>query len=105
MQYGENFCGFTHFHLIFSSQYPRGKDILSHSYLFKKNDNNFVLSIIDGSFRSLIVFHWSDFPVQSELELESLIVARNQLMQHWTSSLLEMGRQDEALGAMQEAVR
>lgn len=45
------------------------------------------------------------FPTQSELELESLIVARNQLMQHWTSSLLEMGRQDEALGAMQEAVR
>lgn len=43
--------------------------------------------------------------MQSELELESLVVARNQLMQHWTSSLLEMGRQDEALGAMQEAVR
>lgn len=43
--------------------------------------------------------------MQSELELESLVVARNQLMQHWTSSLLEMSRQDEALGAMQEAVR
>lgn len=44
-------------------------------------------------------------PVQSEMEMESLVMARKQLLQQWSSSLLGMGRRDEALSAMQEAVR
>lgn len=44
-------------------------------------------------------------PRQSEMEMESLVMARKQLLQQWSSSLLGMRRRDEALNAMGEAVR
>lgn len=44
-------------------------------------------------------------PRQSEMEMESLVLARKQLLQQWSSSLLGMRRRDEALSATQEAVR
>lgn len=43
-------------------------------------------------------------PRQSEMEMESLVMARKQLLQQWSGSLLGMRRRDEALSAMQEAV-
>ncbi len=43
--------------------------------------------------------------VQAEMEMNSLVMARKQLLQQWSSSLMEMARQDEAYSAMQEAVR
>lgn len=43
--------------------------------------------------------------VQAEMEMESLVMARKQLLQQWSSSLVGMRRQDEAFSAMQEAVR
>ncbi|XP_028276271.1 coiled-coil domain-containing protein 40 [Parambassis ranga] len=42
---------------------------------------------------------------EAEMELESLLLGRKQLLQQWNSSLLGMRRRDEALGAIQEAVR
>ncbi len=43
--------------------------------------------------------------VQAEMEMESLLMARKQLLQQWSSSLVGMRRRDEAFSAMQEAVR
>lgn len=43
--------------------------------------------------------------VQAEMEMESLVMARRQLMHQWNSSLVGMRRRDEAFSAMQEAVR
>lgn len=43
--------------------------------------------------------------VQAEMEMASLVMARKQLLQKWSSSLMELGRRDEAFSAMQEAVR
>lgn len=43
--------------------------------------------------------------VQAEMEMESLVMARKQLLQQWNSSLVGMRRRDEAFSAMQEAVR
>ncbi|TKS69266.1 Coiled-coil domain-containing protein 40 [Collichthys lucidus] len=42
---------------------------------------------------------------EAEMEMESLVMARKQLLQQWSSSLVGMRRRDEAFGAMQEAVR
>nr|XP_040042055.1 coiled-coil domain-containing protein 40 isoform X1 [Gasterosteus aculeatus aculeatus] len=42
---------------------------------------------------------------EAEMEMESLVMARKQLLQQWSSSLVGMRRQDEAFSAMQEAVR
>ncbi|XP_041790181.1 coiled-coil domain-containing protein 40 [Chelmon rostratus] len=42
---------------------------------------------------------------EAEMEMESLVMARQQLLQQWSSSLVGMGRQDEAFSAMQEAMR
>ncbi|XP_068178034.1 coiled-coil domain-containing protein 40 isoform X2 [Antennarius striatus] len=42
---------------------------------------------------------------EAEMEMASLLMARKQLQQQWSSSLGEMGKRDEAFGAMQEAVR
>ncbi|XP_023254213.1 coiled-coil domain-containing protein 40-like, partial [Seriola lalandi dorsalis] len=39
------------------------------------------------------------------MEMESLVMARKQLLQQWNSSLVGMRRRDEAFNAMQEAVR
>ncbi|XP_029295682.1 coiled-coil domain-containing protein 40, partial [Cottoperca gobio] len=41
----------------------------------------------------------------AEMEMESLVMVRNQLMQQWNRSLVGMRRRDEAFCAMQEAVR
>lgn len=43
--------------------------------------------------------------VQAEMEMESLVMARKQLVQQWSSSLMGIGRRDEAFSAMQEALR
>lgn len=43
--------------------------------------------------------------VQAEMEMESLLMARKQLLQQWNSSLVGMRRRDEAFSAMQEAMR
>ena len=43
--------------------------------------------------------------VQAEMEMESLVLARNQLLQQWSGSLVGMRRRDEAFSAMQDAVR
>ncbi|KAM9363274.1 coiled-coil domain-containing protein 40 [Symphorus nematophorus] len=40
-----------------------------------------------------------------EMEMESLVKARKQLLQQWSSSLVTMSRREEALSAMQDAVR
>ncbi|XP_076001592.1 coiled-coil domain-containing protein 40 [Genypterus blacodes] len=42
---------------------------------------------------------------EAELEMESVAMARKQLFQQWNSSLVGMKKRDEALAAMQEAVR
>ncbi|KAM7418487.1 hypothetical protein PAMA_015890 [Pampus argenteus] len=42
---------------------------------------------------------------EAEMEMESLVMARKQLLQQWNSSLVGMRRRDEAFSAMQEAVR
>ncbi|XP_059199638.1 coiled-coil domain-containing protein 40 [Centropristis striata] len=42
---------------------------------------------------------------QAEIEMESLVMARKQLLQQWSSSLVGMARRDEAFSAMQDAVR
>lgn len=42
--------------------------------------------------------------VQAEMEMESLVMARKQLVQQWSSSLMGIGRRDEAFSAMQEAL-
>ncbi|XP_070832310.1 coiled-coil domain-containing protein 40 isoform X1 [Chaetodon trifascialis] len=42
---------------------------------------------------------------EAEMEMESVVMVRKQLLQQWSSSLVGMGRQDEAFTAMQEAVR
>ncbi|XP_038570330.1 coiled-coil domain-containing protein 40 isoform X2 [Micropterus salmoides] len=42
---------------------------------------------------------------EAEMEMESLVMARRQLMHQWNSSLVGMRRRDEAFSAMQEAVR
>ncbi|XP_023262649.1 coiled-coil domain-containing protein 40 [Seriola lalandi dorsalis] len=42
---------------------------------------------------------------EAEMEMESLVMARKQLLQQWNSSLVGMRRRDEAFNAMQEAVR
>ncbi|XP_070781226.1 coiled-coil domain-containing protein 40 [Enoplosus armatus] len=42
---------------------------------------------------------------EAEMEMESLVLARKQLLQQWSSSLVGMGRRDEAFSAMQEAMR
>ncbi|XP_070710661.1 coiled-coil domain-containing protein 40 [Pempheris klunzingeri] len=42
---------------------------------------------------------------EAEMEMESLVMARKQLLQQWSSSLVGMRRRDEAFGAMQEAMR
>ncbi|KAK2815627.1 hypothetical protein Q5P01_026094 [Channa striata] len=41
----------------------------------------------------------------AEMEMECLMLARKQLLQHWNSSLVGMRRRDEAFSAMQEALR
>ncbi|XP_026158224.1 coiled-coil domain-containing protein 40 [Mastacembelus armatus] len=41
---------------------------------------------------------------EAEMEMESLIIARKQLLQQWNSSLMGVRRRDEAFGAMQEAI-
>lgn len=43
--------------------------------------------------------------VQAEMEMQSLVMVRKQLLQQWNSSLMGMRRRDEAFNAMQEAVR
>uniref|UniRef100_A0A3B4TDT8 Coiled-coil domain 40 molecular ruler complex subunit n=1 Tax=Seriola dumerili TaxID=41447 RepID=A0A3B4TDT8_SERDU len=40
---------------------------------------------------------------EAEMEMESLVMARKQLLQQWNSSLVGMRRRDEAFNAMQEA--
>ncbi|XP_063739147.1 coiled-coil domain-containing protein 40-like isoform X2 [Eleginops maclovinus] len=42
---------------------------------------------------------------EAEMEMASLVMARNQLLQQWSGSLVGMRRRDEAFSAMQEAVR
>ncbi|KAM3622956.1 uncharacterized protein V6R79_005365 [Siganus canaliculatus] len=42
---------------------------------------------------------------EAETEMESLMMSRKQLLQQWNSSLMALRRKDEALTAMQEAVR
>ncbi|KAK5927122.1 hypothetical protein CgunFtcFv8_022641 [Champsocephalus gunnari] len=42
---------------------------------------------------------------EAEMEMESLVLARNQLLQQWSGSLVAMRRRDEAFSAMQDAVR
>ncbi|KAK1885678.1 Coiled-coil domain containing protein 40 [Dissostichus eleginoides] len=42
---------------------------------------------------------------EAEMEMESLVLARNQLLQQWSGSLVGMRRRDEAFSAMQDAVR
>ncbi|XP_068444609.1 coiled-coil domain-containing protein 40 isoform X2 [Clinocottus analis] len=42
---------------------------------------------------------------EAEMEMESLMMTRKQLLQQWSSSLIGMKRRDEAFGAMQEAMR
>ncbi|XP_073328647.1 coiled-coil domain-containing protein 40 [Pagrus major] len=42
---------------------------------------------------------------EAEMEMESLVMARKQLLQQWSSSLMGLGRRDEAFSAMQEAMR
>ncbi|XP_029137087.2 coiled-coil domain-containing protein 40 [Labrus bergylta] len=42
---------------------------------------------------------------EAEMEVESLAMARRQLMQQWSSSLMGMRRRDEAFSAMQDATR
>ncbi|XP_040892417.1 coiled-coil domain-containing protein 40 [Toxotes jaculatrix] len=42
---------------------------------------------------------------EAEMEMESLVVARKQLLQQWNSSLVGMKSRDEAFNAMQEALR
>ncbi|KAM7009676.1 coiled-coil domain-containing protein 40 [Tautogolabrus adspersus] len=42
---------------------------------------------------------------EAEMEMESLAMARRQLMQQWSSSLMGMRRRDEAFSAMQDAMR
>ncbi|XP_053183141.1 coiled-coil domain-containing protein 40 [Scomber japonicus] len=42
---------------------------------------------------------------EAEMEMESLLMARKQLLQQWNSSLVGMRRRDEAFSTMQEAVR
>ncbi|XP_036970450.1 coiled-coil domain-containing protein 40 isoform X1 [Acanthopagrus latus] len=42
---------------------------------------------------------------EAEMEMESLVMARKQLVQQWSSSLMGIGRRDEAFSAMQEALR
>ncbi|XP_069569961.1 coiled-coil domain-containing protein 40 [Brachyistius frenatus] len=42
---------------------------------------------------------------EAEMEMESMLVVRKQLLQQWNSSLTGMRRRDEAFGAMQEAIR
>ncbi|XP_037619782.1 coiled-coil domain-containing protein 40 [Sebastes umbrosus] len=42
---------------------------------------------------------------EAEMEMESLVMARKQLLQQWSSSLVGMRRRDEAFSAMQDAVR
>ncbi|KAI3352756.1 hypothetical protein L3Q82_019334 [Scortum barcoo] len=42
---------------------------------------------------------------EAEMEMESLLMARKQLLQQWSSSLVGMRRRDEAFSAMQDAVR
>ncbi|XP_034400840.1 coiled-coil domain-containing protein 40 [Cyclopterus lumpus] len=42
---------------------------------------------------------------EAEMEMESLVMARKQLLQQWSSSLIGMKRRDEAFSAMQEAMR
>uniref|UniRef100_A0A3P8PNH1 Coiled-coil domain containing 40 n=1 Tax=Astatotilapia calliptera TaxID=8154 RepID=A0A3P8PNH1_ASTCA len=39
---------------------------------------------------------------EAEMEMESLLVARKQLLQQWSSCLMGLRRRDEAFGAMQE---
>nr|XP_046258864.1 coiled-coil domain-containing protein 40 isoform X2 [Scatophagus argus] len=41
---------------------------------------------------------------EAEMEMESVAMARKQLLQQWSSSLMGIGRRDEAFSAMQEAV-
>ncbi|XP_013767376.1 coiled-coil domain-containing protein 40 [Pundamilia nyererei] len=50
------------------------------------------------------VIHFYIF-VQAEMEMESLLVARKQLLQQWSSCLMGLRRRDEAFGAMQEVIR
>ncbi|XP_035492156.1 coiled-coil domain-containing protein 40 isoform X1 [Scophthalmus maximus] len=42
---------------------------------------------------------------EAEMEMESLVMVRRQLLQQWNSSLVGMRRRDEAFCALQEAVR
>ncbi|XP_018534051.1 coiled-coil domain-containing protein 40 isoform X1 [Lates calcarifer] len=42
---------------------------------------------------------------EAEMEMQSLVMVRKQLLQQWNSSLMGMRRRDEAFNAMQEAVR
>ncbi|XP_037328820.2 coiled-coil domain-containing protein 40 isoform X2 [Pungitius pungitius] len=42
---------------------------------------------------------------EAEMEMESLVMARKQLLQQWSSSLVGMRSRDEAFSAMQDAVR
>ncbi|XP_039860621.1 coiled-coil domain-containing protein 40 [Simochromis diagramma] len=42
---------------------------------------------------------------EAEMEMESLLVARKQLLQQWSSCLMGLRRRDEAFGAMQEVIR
>ncbi|XP_028993575.1 coiled-coil domain-containing protein 40 [Betta splendens] len=41
---------------------------------------------------------------EAEMEMESLLMARKQLLQQWNSSLVGMRKRDEAFSAMQEAM-
>lgn len=62
-----------------------------------------VISNKDSKY-SHIYLMFSLYP-QAEMEMESLAMARAQLLQQWNGSLLGMRRRDEAFSAMQEAMR
>lgn len=65
-----------------------------------KNVKYMYLSNISPKTRLLIF----GFCVQAEMEMETVLMARKQLLQQWNSSLVGMRKRDEAFSVMQKTL-